>query len=79
MVRISYEYGRSRGDTEAIGDKTPDECWYAGGLFYFNREDPAILVEKRFGFGYTLNMARAESWMMMGVFLALPLFLIILT
>ncbi|MEE8556523.1 MAG: DUF5808 domain-containing protein [Myxococcota bacterium] len=23
------------------------------GMFYINREDPSVLVEKRFGLGYT--------------------------
>jgi len=37
-------------------DKTPDDCWYLG-MFYCNRQDPAIFVQKRMGFGYTFNMA----------------------
>jgi len=44
-----------------IGDRTPDHCWRAG-VFYVNPDDPAILVEKRFGIGYTLNFGRPSAW-----------------
>jgi uncharacterized membrane protein len=37
-----------------VGDRTPDACW-RWGLFYVNPADPSILIEKRFGIGYTLN------------------------
>jgi uncharacterized membrane protein len=79
VIRFSFKYARPREDMQAIGDKTPDECWYAGGLFYFNRDDSAILVEKRFGFGYTFNMARMESWLLLGVLLAVPVMLSLLS
>jgi len=47
------------------GDRTPDECW-KGGLVYYNRADPALWVEKRFGIGWTLNFGNPRSWMVMG-------------
>jgi uncharacterized membrane protein len=31
-------------------------------MFYVNPDDPAILVEKRFGIGYTLNFGRPAAW-----------------
>lgn len=37
-------------------DPTPNECW-KGSIFYYNRNDAALFVEKRDGFGYTLNFA----------------------
>ena len=45
------------------GDGTPDRCW-RWGLVYVNPADPAVLVPKRFGFGYTLNLARGETWVL---------------
>ena len=39
---------------DAVDD---DEHW-KGGLFYVNRDDPALLVPRRFGLGWTLNLAR---------------------
>ncbi|MGH9735113.1 MAG: DUF5808 domain-containing protein [Candidatus Acidiferrales bacterium] len=53
-----------------VGDVTPDECWRAG-MFYVNPDDPAVLVEKRFGIGYTLNFARPVAWVLMAFILAL--------
>jgi uncharacterized membrane protein len=43
------------------GDRTQDRYWMLG-LFYFNRADPAVFVEKRFGLGYTMNFASPASW-----------------
>lgn len=50
-------------DARVVGDRTPDECWKAG-MFYVNRGDPALLVEKRFGIGYTLNFGRPAAWVL---------------
>jgi hypothetical protein len=61
--------GRGSG---AGGDGTPDECWKLG-LFYFNPADPAIFVEKRFGMGYTCNLANRATWMFAGIIVALSL------
>jgi uncharacterized membrane protein len=40
--------------------RPPDEGWK--GIFYSNRDDPALFVPKRFGIGYTLNFANPWSW-----------------
>ncbi|MBS4192086.1 DUF1648 domain-containing protein [Bacillus sp. FJAT-49705] len=39
-----------------VSDLDEDQYW-KGGLFYFNKNDPSIFVEKRFGVGWTLNFA----------------------
>jgi len=41
---------------DGVGDFDEDQYW-KGGLFYFNKNDPSIFVEKRFGVGWTLNFA----------------------
>jgi uncharacterized membrane protein len=43
-------------------DSTPDAMWRGGGLIYFNPTDAAVLVPKRYGFGWTLNFARPAAW-----------------
>ena len=52
--------GSSSGSAGAgeSGRSNPDDCWKYG-VFYFNRDDPALFVAKRFGLnlGYTLNFA----------------------
>lgn len=51
------------------GDRSPDRAWKLG-LIYFNPEDPALFVEKRFGVGYTVNFARPGAWVFIGSILA---------
>ena len=47
------------------GDRSPDSAWKLG-LVYFNPDDPALFVEKRFGVGYTVNFARPGAWIFIG-------------
>jgi uncharacterized membrane protein len=61
-----------------VGDTTPDSAWIFGQL-YFNRADPALLVEKRMGLGYTLNLGNPWSWLAVVVALvavSIPLLLV---
>jgi uncharacterized membrane protein len=44
-----------------VGDRTQDKYWKLG-IFYFNQDDSAVIVEHRFGLGYTLNFARSVTW-----------------
>jgi uncharacterized membrane protein len=50
----------ARGDA-VISDRTPDTCW-KWGLIYYNPDDPALIVEKRFGIGWTINFAHRGAW-----------------
>lgn len=50
---------------EPVGDGTPDSRW-KWGMIYYNPDDPALWVEKRFGIGYTTNMARPAAWVLLG-------------
>ena len=52
-------------DARSGSDGTPDSCWKLG-LFYYNPADPAIMVEKRFGVGYTFNFGHAAVWLVLG-------------
>jgi uncharacterized membrane protein len=45
-------------------DPTPTECW-RGGIFYYNPNDAALMVEKREGLGYAFNFANQWSWMLL--------------
>ncbi|WP_300386247.1 DUF5808 domain-containing protein, partial [Clostridium sp.] len=40
--------------------KNDDQKWILG-MFYFNKNDPAFMIEKRVGVGYTLNFANWKS------------------
>jgi uncharacterized membrane protein len=59
-----------------VGDRTPDRYWKLG-VFYFNPDDSAIFVEKRFGLGYSLNFARPTTWGIMALLLIAPLIAIL--
>jgi uncharacterized membrane protein len=50
---------------EPVGDRTPDECWKAG-MIYYNPDDPALWIEKRFGIGWTINMGNPRAWLFLG-------------
>jgi uncharacterized membrane protein len=57
-------------------DTTPDECWKLG-QFYYNPQDPALLVEHRIGLGYSPNFARPLSWIAMTVLFLLPALVVV--
>jgi uncharacterized membrane protein len=49
--------------------------WYLGGLIYFNREDPALFVEKLIGWGYTFNMGNKWVYFYLAIMIAVPVLL----
>ncbi len=49
-----------------VGDRTPDRCWKAG-IIYVNPDDPALLVHKRSGLGWTLNFGRSGTWLILAL------------
>lgn len=71
VVHRPVEPAPARG-AAPVGDRTEDRYW-KGGVLYFNRNDPALLVEKRFGIGYTLNFGHWVAWVFMGAILLIPL------
>ena len=68
--------GGSRGlpsaDGALAGDRVQDRYW-TWGLIYINRTDPAFLVEKRFGIGYTFNFGHPLAWLAITLIVAVPL------
>lgn len=66
-VALSVVYGqagsrvfrRMQGGGELLADD--DDHWKLG-VIYFNREDASVFLPKRFGFGWTLNLARPSAW-----------------
>ena len=75
MLRINARLQRQTGNDYA--QRPADEShWRHGGLTYSNPDDPALVVEKLVGVGYTLNMAhpgiRSRLLLMTGI----PVFVI---
>ena len=58
--------------TTPVGDRTDDRFWKLG-VFYFNRDDPSVMVEKRFGIGYTLNFAHPVAWVIILLLVLVPI------
>ena len=51
-----------------ISDFDKDEFNYNVKLYDFNKNDPAWMVEKRRGIGWTVNLANPKSWIfIMGI------------
>ncbi|MBR2682822.1 MAG: hypothetical protein IKE22_06110, partial [Atopobiaceae bacterium] len=46
-----------------------DDAHWRLGVFYCNAEDPSIVVPKRFGIGWTMNIARPGAWAVFGAFI----------
>ncbi|MCR8643104.1 DUF5808 domain-containing protein [Paenibacillus sp. N1-5-1-14] len=75
-LAISTGQGGSR--IAALDDQTGsgqyfknDDAYWKLGVVYINSNDPAIIVEKRVGIGWTLNMGNPISWISLLGLLAL--------
>jgi len=68
---LAFPLLRLGSDPDSGTDATPDSAWKMG-IIYYNPEDPALMVEKRFGLGYTVNFANRTSWVLMALTLAVP-------
>jgi len=80
VVYLMARYGQAGARLEEAGgaasgeltDGLADNRFWKWGLFYINREDPSIFVEKRFGLGYTINLGNPRAIaLIVGFFLAL--------
>lgn len=74
-VALAVIFGQSgsRIKGEESGEKQDkvlnrdDDKYWKMGMFYVNRDDPSLFVEKRFGIGFTLNFGRPLGWIVLGV------------
>ncbi|MUK88334.1 DUF1648 domain-containing protein [Ornithinibacillus sp. L9] len=48
-----------------------DDKYWKLGVFYFNKNDPSLFLEKRFGVGWTNNWANPLSWIIIIVIILL--------
>lgn len=63
--RLPPEIAATAGELE---DPDEDHFW-KWGVFYVNKDNPNMLVEKRQGFGQTVNFARWEVWLLAAILL----------
>jgi uncharacterized membrane protein len=66
--KLNSQLDREFNDSgnEKLVDIDEDSFW-KGGLFYYNKNDPSIFVEKRFGVGWTLNFAHPIGYVVIFV------------
>ncbi len=76
VLSITTGQGGSRVKTTTTGvngnviDRDDDRYWKLG-LFYYNPNDPSLFLEKRFGVGWTINLARPVTWIILLVIIGL--------
>ena len=89
-LRIAFTYGQngSRAAARLLKDASnragadsamsaDDDAHWRLGIFYANADDPAVIVPKRFGIGWTLNWARPASWGIVAGFVLLTALFIV--
>jgi uncharacterized membrane protein len=62
---------RSAGPHQDAG--RDDDRFWKGGLIYVNRDDPAVLVGKRFGIGWTFNFGNPRAWLIFAAIILAPI------
>jgi uncharacterized membrane protein len=79
-IGLRYGQGGARIERQAAGaaltNGLADNRHWVVGHFYVNRDDPSILVEDRFGLGYTLNFGNWKAVAVFGGFIGALLALI---
>lgn len=65
LITMLLFYNRFVRNKRSSGPILDDDAKWIWGLFYFNRSDPSIFVEKRIGIGYTVNIARPIAWIVL--------------
>jgi hypothetical protein len=79
LFRIMKDYGQGGALLEAGSAEAPltngiaDNARWIWGLFYVDWDDPSIMVESRFGIGYTLNYGNPTAILVVAGFLVLSL------
>lgn len=72
---LAFRYGQGGARLERAAGGAPltnglaDNQRWILGVFYVNRDDPSLLVERRFGLGYTLNFGNPKAIGLAVVFL----------
>ncbi len=82
-IYLAVRYGQGGSRLERAGPDNPltdgladNRHWWLG-MFYANRDDPSILVEHRFGLGYTINFGNPKAVALLAGFLAVVFGLVI--
>ena len=55
-----------------------DDNYWKWGSIYYNPQDPSLMVEKRFGIGWTMNFGNKWAWVVLSIFILIIVAVIIL-
>jgi uncharacterized membrane protein len=81
-IAVKYGQGGSRLERSAanapLTNGLADNRLWVLGMFYVNRDDPSIFVERRFGLGYTINFGNPKALALVFGFIGIILFVVIL-
>lgn len=72
--RIRMGTSSNNEDIDGVGD---DDRFWKLGLFYVNKNDPSLFIEKRFGIGWSVNLARPLVWLLFGLMFGFIIVLIV--
>ena len=75
MMRVNTELGARLGE-DYVQRARDEQHWRHGGLTYHNPEDPALVVEKLVGLGYTINTAHPAARRRLLLLLGIPAFVL---
>ena len=75
MKRINNELAERFGEWY-VQRPREEQHWRHGGLTYYNPDDPALVVEKLVGLGYTLNLAHPGIRTRLLLFAGVPLLVV---
>jgi len=73
-ARASARSARLQPANASTTDRMDDSHWILGSI-YFNRDDPSIFVERRFGIGWTINIGSVGGVLTMVALLAVAVVL----
>ena len=68
---------KSPVNTESGRDTADDDRYWKGGVIYVNRNDGRIMVPKRFGVGFTINMGNPVGLAIFAIIISIPVAIII--
>lgn len=75
FIKIGQGGRDINNDNEGDGLYKDDDSKWILGSIYYNKNDPAMMIEKRIGIGWTINFANPKSI----VFILVTLLMIILS
>jgi uncharacterized membrane protein len=75
MMRVNTDLGARFGEDYVLR-ASDEQHWRHGGLTYHNPDDPALVVEKLVGLGYTINTAHPAARTRLLLFAGVPFFVV---